>query len=139
MQLHEAYAETEDVDRLLVTLYLTDIRDMEWPAEMDAFPAYDGDGRATVPLSVDTVYIEGWSLMEVTLYGETQEGLQRYLDALEAQGFEWNENEAGGYYRRFRDDLADQFAYEWEGTATVTLTWAILPAADAVTEEDSGD
>jgi len=134
VQLHESYAESSDVDRLRVTLYLTKVKEMVWPEEMSVFPEYTGDGRATAPLSVDTVYIEGWSLMEITLYGESEEGLQRYLDALEADGFKWEENEDGGFYRRFRDDLADQFAYEWGGDATVTLTWAILPAEDAAAE-----
>lgn len=131
VQLHEAYAETSDEDRLRITLYLTQIREMEWPEEMRPFPEYSGEGRATAPLSVDTVYIEGWALMEITVYGETADGLQHYLDELEAAGFAWIENEDGGFYQRFRDDLADQFAYEWEGNSTVTLTWAVLPAADA--------
>jgi len=131
VQLHEAYADTDSQEKLRVTLYLTEVRDMVWPEEMGDFPVYDGEGRATTPLAVDTVYIEGWTLMETTLYGETQEGLQAYLDALESAGFAWTETEDGGFYLKLEGDLACQFGYEWTGDATVTLTWAILPAEEA--------
>jgi len=134
VQVHESYAQSAEDGLLRVTMYLTKIKPISWPQEMAHLPAYNGHGAATVELSVDTAYIENWSILEFTLYGETQATLEEYLNLLVSEGYEEKQGEDGTYYLRLRGEEADQFAYEFSEDAVVTVTWVTCPAADLMAE-----
>lgn len=136
VQISESYATTEEAGLLRVNLYLTRLQEMVWPEEMKDIPAYNGPGAVTSKLAVDTVYIEGWTILEATFYGETPKTFDDYLKTLQEAGFEEMFGEDGSYYLRTRGDMADQVAYEFGENAVVTVTWAICPAADLVADED---
>ena len=116
-----------------VKVYVT-VNTLPRDAEMAHLPAYNGHGAATVELSVDTAYIENWSILEFTLYGETQATLEEYLNLLVSEGYEEKQGEDGTYYLRLRGEEADQFAYEFSEDAVVTVTWVTCPAADLMAE-----